>query len=129
MSGSSNAHAQGCRGPATQRHPRSLNASRGGRLREVFPVAPCGGLFVEGAGVQASVQDADEPVREPCERAVQPNKTVLTPPGGHDIPAVISSTPATGRGTVLGQGSKPREESVLICRRPPSTESAGWPTR
>jgi len=37
-------------------------------LREVFPVAPGGGLVVEGAGLQASVQDADEAVREPAER-------------------------------------------------------------
>ena len=43
-------------------------SSRSGRLREVFPVAPGGGLVVEGAGLQASVQDADEAVGEPAER-------------------------------------------------------------
>jgi hypothetical protein len=43
-------------------------SSRNGRLREVFPVAPCGGLVIEGPGLQASVQDADEAVREPAER-------------------------------------------------------------
>src|SRR5580704_13234691 len=43
-------------------------SSRSGRLREVFPVTPGGGLVVEGAGLQASVQDADEAVREPAER-------------------------------------------------------------
>jgi hypothetical protein len=45
-------------------------SSRGGRLREVFTVAPRGGLVVEGAGLQASVQDADEPVSQPPERVV-----------------------------------------------------------
>ena len=43
-------------------------SSRSGRLREVFPVTPGGGLVVEGAGLQASVQDADEAVGEPAER-------------------------------------------------------------
>src|SRR6266699_1218556 len=42
-------------------------SSRDRRWGEVFPVAPCGGLVVEGPGLQASVQDADEPVREPSE--------------------------------------------------------------
>src|SRR6266545_1783002 len=40
-------------------------SSRDGRLREVFPVSPCGGLVVAGAGLQAAVQDADQPVGEP----------------------------------------------------------------
>ena len=39
-------------------------SSRYGRLREVLPVAPGGGLVVEGAGLQASVQDADEAVSQ-----------------------------------------------------------------
>src|SRR2546427_7232470 len=42
-------------------------SSRGGRLREVFPVPPGGGLVVEGAGGQASVQDADQSVGQPPE--------------------------------------------------------------
>ncbi len=33
-----------------------------GRLREVLPVTPGGGLVVEGAGLEASVQDSDEAV-------------------------------------------------------------------
>ena len=45
-------------------------SSRDGRLREVFPVAPRGGLVVEGAGLEASVQDADEPVSEPAKCVV-----------------------------------------------------------
>ena len=45
-------------------------SSRYGRLREVFPVGPGGGLVVEGAGLEASVQDADEPVGQPAERVV-----------------------------------------------------------
>jgi hypothetical protein len=39
-------------------------------LREVLPVSPGGRLVVEGAGLEASVQDADEPVRQPAERVV-----------------------------------------------------------
>ena len=45
-------------------------SSRGGRLREVFPVPPGGGLVVAGASLQAAVQDADQPVREPPEGVV-----------------------------------------------------------
>jgi len=45
-------------------------SSRYGRLREVLPVGPGGFLVVEGAGLQASVQDADEPVRQPAQRVV-----------------------------------------------------------
>src|SRR6266700_3970035 len=45
-------------------------SSRYRRLREVFPVGPGGGLVVEGAGLQASVQDADEPVGHAAERVV-----------------------------------------------------------
>src|ERR1041384_988233 len=39
-------------------------SSRSRRLREVFPVSPGGGLVVEGAGLEASVQDSDESVRQ-----------------------------------------------------------------
>src|SRR5512135_1372606 len=45
-------------------------SSRYARLGEVFPVAPGGGLVVEGAGLQASVQDADQPVRQPPQGVV-----------------------------------------------------------
>ena len=45
-------------------------SSRDGRLRKVFPVAPGGDLVVEGAGLQASVQDADKPVRQPPEGVI-----------------------------------------------------------
>ena len=58
----------------------------------------------------------------------QPNKTVLTPHGGHDIPAAINS-PGNRQGHGLCIGLKAQEQQVLTCRRPPSTESAGWPTR
>jgi hypothetical protein len=58
----------------------------------------------------------------------QPNKTVLTPHGGHDIPAAINS-PGSRQGHGLCMGLKAQEEQVLTCRRPPSTESAGWRTR
>src|SRR4249920_1764295 len=42
-------------------------SSRDGRSGEVFPVTPGYGLVVEGAGLQAAVQDADEPVGQPAE--------------------------------------------------------------
>ena len=35
-----------------------------------FAVRPGGGLVVAGAGLQASVQDADEPVRQPPQGVV-----------------------------------------------------------
>ena len=35
-------------------------SSGGFRLKDVFPVAPCGGPVAAGAGLQASVQDADQ---------------------------------------------------------------------
>jgi hypothetical protein len=38
----------------------------------VFVVGPGGGLVVEGAGFEASVQDADEPVRELAQGRVVP---------------------------------------------------------
>jgi hypothetical protein len=41
-----------------------------GRLREVLPVSPGGGLVVEGAGLEASVQDSDEPVSQPSQSVV-----------------------------------------------------------
>ena len=45
-------------------------SSRYGRVREVLPVGPGGCLVVEGAGFEASVQDADEPVGEAAEGVV-----------------------------------------------------------
>jgi hypothetical protein len=45
-------------------------SSRYGGLREVFPVRPGGFLVVDGTGLQASVQDADEPVGQAAERVI-----------------------------------------------------------
>jgi hypothetical protein len=58
----------------------------------------------------------------------RPDKTVLTPPGGHDIPAAINS-PGCRQGHDLCAGLKARARRVLTCRRPPGTESAVWRTR
>jgi hypothetical protein len=58
----------------------------------------------------------------------RPNETVLTPPGGHDIPEAINS-PGHRQGHDLSSGLKTREEKVLTFRRPPGTESAGRRTR
>jgi hypothetical protein len=69
------------------------------KLGEVLPVRPGGCLVVEGAGLRASVQDADEPVGELAEGCV-----VLGDPGtlGDSV------LPVTGRDTIYPQGSKPR---------------------
>jgi len=45
-------------------------SSRDVRLGEVLPVGPGGFLVVEGAGFEAPVQDADEPVGEPAQGVV-----------------------------------------------------------
>ena len=45
-------------------------SSRSRGLREVLPVSPGGGLVVEGAGLEASVQDADKPVGQPSQGVV-----------------------------------------------------------
>jgi hypothetical protein len=58
-------------------------------------VGPGGCLVVEGAGLQASVQDADEPVRQSAERVV-----VLDPPGAE---LVVEGTGA-GRGVQGREG-------------------------
>jgi len=54
-------------------------SSRYGRLREVLPVSPGRCLVVEGAGLQASVQDPDEPVRQP------PQGVVVLDPAGAEL--------------------------------------------
>src|SRR5208283_406684 len=53
----------------------------------------------------------------------RPNETVLTPAGGHDIPAAINS-PGHRQGHGLSSGLKAQEPRVLTCRRPPHPESA-----
>ena len=58
----------------------------------------------------------------------RPNETVLTPAGGHDIPAAINS-PGHRQGHGLFTGLQARRTTVLTCRRPPATESAGRRTR
>src|SRR5215469_14614880 len=45
-------------------------SSRSRRLREILSVSPGGGLVVDGAGLETSVQDADEPVRQPSQGVV-----------------------------------------------------------
>ena len=45
-------------------------SSGGVRLRDVFPAAPGGGLVVAGAGLEASVQDADQAAGQSSEGIV-----------------------------------------------------------
>ena len=70
-------------------------SSRDGRLREVFPVAPGGFLVVEGPGLEASVQDADEPVGE------APQGVVVLDSAGAEL--VVEGAGA-GRGVQRGEG-------------------------
>ena len=69
-----------------------------------------------------------DPVSSPRENNQRPNETVLTPPGGHDIPAAIGS-PGHRQGHGLLTGLQVRRTTVLTCRRPPANESAGRRTR
>jgi hypothetical protein len=70
-------------------------SSGGGSLREVWPVAQGDGLVVEGAGLQAAVQDADQPVREPPQGVV-----VLDVAGAQ----VVVEGAGSGRGIQGGEG-------------------------
>src|SRR5215475_4986866 len=70
-------------------------SSREGGLREIFPVPPGGGLVVGGAGLEASVQDADEPVGESSECVV-----VLESAGAELV--VVGA--GAGRGAQRGEG-------------------------
>jgi len=45
-------------------------SSGGGRLAGVFPVSPGGCLVVAGAGLKASVQDADKTAGQPSQGIV-----------------------------------------------------------
>src|SRR6266567_5493328 len=70
-------------------------SSRDARWRGFFPVRPCGRFVVEGARLQASVQDADEPVRQPAQGVVVLDAAVAE--------AVVVGTGA-GRGVQRGEG-------------------------
>src|SRR5216683_7223780 len=61
----------------------------------IFAVRPGGGLVVEGAGLEASVQDADEPVGEP------PQGIVVFDAAGAEV--VVEGAGA-GRGVQGGEG-------------------------
>src|SRR5512142_1574914 len=65
------------------------------RLREAFPVTPGGGLVVEGACLEASVQDADELVRQ------SPEGVVVFDSAGAELVVVGAGT---GRGVQRGEG-------------------------
>src|SRR5258708_26136354 len=71
-----------------------MSSSDGG-LRGFFPVRPGGCLVVEGAGPEASVQDADEPVCQPPERIV-----VLDAFGAE----LVVAGAGAGRGVQGGEG-------------------------
>ncbi len=70
-------------------------SSRRRRLREVLPVSPGCDLVVEGAGFEASVQDADESVRQP------PECVVVFDSAGAEV--VVEGAGA-GRGVQRGEG-------------------------
>jgi hypothetical protein len=83
-------------------------SSRDGRLTGVFPVVPGGGLVVEGAGLEASVQDASEPVSQPPERIV-----VLDPASAK----LVVEGAGAGRGAQRGEGLAQEgvDEPVVLC--------------
>src|SRR6266852_2226998 len=70
-------------------------SSRDGGLGEVFPVRPGGFLVVESAGLEASVQDADEPVRESPKGVVVLDAAVAE---------VVVAGSGAGRGVQGGEG-------------------------
>src|SRR5215469_9017625 len=70
-------------------------SSCGGRVGEVLPVAPGGGLVVEGACLEASVQDADEPV------GYAPEGVVVLDSAGAELVVVVAGA---GRGAQRGAG-------------------------
>ena len=73
----------------------SQNLSSGGVLGVGAAVLPGGVLVVEGAGLEAAVQDADEPVRELAQRCVV---------AGVAAAKVVAVGPCTWRGTQRGEG-------------------------
>jgi hypothetical protein len=70
-------------------------SSRYGRLTEALPLRPGGCLVVAGPGLQASVQDADEPVRQ------SPQGVVVLDSAGAEV--VVEGAGA-GRGVQGGEG-------------------------
>src|SRR5215472_12800048 len=82
-------------------------SSREPGLGEVFAVAPGGVLVVEGAGLEAAVQDADEPVGDAPQGVVVLQSAVAEP--------VIVST-GTGRGVQGGErlGVERVDEPVVV---------------
>jgi hypothetical protein len=116
-------------------------SSRDRMLTAVFPVAPGCGFVVRGAGLQASVQDADEPVGQP------PGCVVVLNPAGAEV--VVEGAGA-GRGTQRGEGlghervdqpvvvDEPGSHDFLLARRAgnrgrggvvPAPLAAGIPVR
>ena len=73
----------------------SWNLSSGGGLQGVLVVRPGGGLVVEGAGLEAAVQDADEPVGELAQGGV-----VAGAPAARRV--VVGA--GAGRGAQRGEG-------------------------
>src|SRR5262249_10094329 len=82
-------------GVGSQDIPGVWMSSGGVGLGEVFPVAPCDGLVVAGAGLEASVQDADQAAGQFPQGLV-----VLAPPGAL---GVVEGT-STGRDPERAEG-------------------------
>jgi hypothetical protein len=82
-------------------------SSRDGRFRVVFPVTPCGGLVVAGAGLQAAVQDADEPIRQPSQAVVVFDSSGAEP---------VVEEAGAGRGVQGGEGLRVErvDEPVVV---------------
>ena len=74
----------------------------------------------------SKMPDSVSSLRENNQR---PNETVLTPDRAGTTSQQRSTLPASRQGHDLSPGLKTRAETVLTCRRLPSTESAARPTR
>src|SRR6266542_4303424 len=82
-------------------------SSRSRRLREILPVTPGGGLVVESAGLQASVQDSDEPVRQPPQGVV-----MFDFPGAELV--IVGTGPRRGVQCSEGLGVERVDEPVVV---------------
>ena len=101
-------------------------SSCSGRLREVLPVAPGRCLVVEGACLEASVQDADEPVGQP------PQGVVVLDPAGAELVVVgaCAGRGVQGRrliGPARGPTRRPAQATATVTVRLPG--GRGYPGR
>src|SRR2546429_2663323 len=89
-------------------------------MREVFPASPGGGLVLEVAGLQASVQDTDEPVGQP------PQCVIMFDPAGTEL--VVEGTGA-GRGVQGCEGLRVQRAGQPVVVDEPGGDDLLLPRR